>query len=63
MSVKEALHNIVSITHGNRVEIEFIADQQFGMHTQPSLSDTLLDLLMGLSGGIVVIATMRPRPS
>jgi signal transduction histidine kinase len=29
VSVKEALHNIVSITHGNRVEIEFIADQQF----------------------------------
>jgi signal transduction histidine kinase len=29
VSVKEALHNIVNITHGTRVEIEFIADQQF----------------------------------
>ena len=42
---------------------EFIADQQFGMHTQPSLSDTLLDLLMGLSGGLVVIAWRYSRPS
>jgi signal transduction histidine kinase len=29
LSVKEALHNIVDITHGDRVEIEFIADKQF----------------------------------
>jgi signal transduction histidine kinase len=29
VSVKEALHNILSITHGTHVEIEFIADQQF----------------------------------
>jgi signal transduction histidine kinase len=29
ISVKEALHNIVDITHGDRVEIEFIADKQF----------------------------------
>ncbi len=29
ISVKEALHNIVDITHGDRVEIEFIADRQF----------------------------------
>lgn len=38
---------------------EFVADQQFGVHTQPGLADTLLDLLMGLLGGIVVIAGMR----
>lgn len=34
---------------------EFIADQKFGMHTQPGLADTLLDLLMGLVGGAVWI--------
>lgn len=42
---------------------EFIADQKFGLHTQPSLADTLLDLLMGLSGGVVLIAWMRSRPA
>ncbi|MBC7816291.1 MAG: hypothetical protein IAG10_05305 [Planctomycetaceae bacterium] len=35
---------------------EFIADQKFGMHTQPGLADTLLDLLMGLLGGAIWIA-------
>ncbi len=34
---------------------EFIADQQFGTHSQPSLADTLLDLLMGLLGGAIWI--------
>ena len=34
---------------------EFIADRQFGTHSQPSLADTLLDLLMGLLGGAVWI--------
>lgn len=38
---------------------EFLADQWFGMHTQPSLADTLLDLLMGLLGGILWIAWNR----
>lgn len=42
---------------------EFVADRQFGTHTQPGLADTLLDLLMGLLGGIVVIAGMRRRMS
>lgn len=35
---------------------EFIADRTLGMHTQPGLADTLLDLLMGLLGGIVFLA-------
>jgi hypothetical protein len=30
---------------------EFLADHLFGTHSQPSLEDTLLDLLMGLLGG------------
>lgn len=34
---------------------EFLADRQFGTHSQPSLEDTLLDLLMGLLGGLVWI--------
>lgn len=34
---------------------EFIADRQFGTHSQPGLADTLLDLLMGLLGGAVWI--------
>ena len=34
---------------------EFIADRQFGTHSQPSLADTLLDLLLGLLGGAVWI--------
>ncbi|MFM9960414.1 MAG: hypothetical protein ACKV2Q_04230 [Planctomycetaceae bacterium] len=38
---------------------EFLADRQFGLHTQPSLADTLLDLLMGLFGGAVWIAGHR----
>lgn len=42
---------------------EFIADHQFGVHTQPSLADTLLDLLMGLLGGVVWIVWNRRRPS
>ncbi len=35
---------------------EFIADRQFGTLSQPSLADTLLDLLMGLFGGAVWMA-------
>lgn len=42
---------------------EFVADHQFGMHTQPGLADTLLDLFMGLLGGLVLIAWMRRRMS
>ncbi len=34
---------------------EFLVEQWFGIHTQPSLADTLLDLLMGLLGGAVWI--------
>ncbi|MCX7420893.1 MAG: hypothetical protein NT013_15320 [Planctomycetia bacterium] len=34
---------------------EFIADQTLGTYTQPGLPDTLLDLLMGLLGGIVFL--------
>lgn len=35
---------------------EFAVEQQFGIRTQPGLADTLLDLLMGLLGGVVWIA-------
>ena len=35
---------------------EFVADRQLGMHTQPNLADTLLDVLMGLLGGGAWIA-------
>ena len=40
---------------------EFLADQTLGTHTQPSLPDTLLDLLMGLLGGIVFLASHYRR--
>ena len=40
---------------------EFIADHTLGSHTQPGLADTLLDLLMGLLGGIVFLGTYYRR--
>lgn len=40
---------------------EFVADQQLGLHTQPSLADTMLDLLLGLLGGAVWIISDRRR--
>ena len=40
---------------------EFLMDRRFGTHSQPSLDDTLLDLLMGMSGGIVFLACQRKR--
>lgn len=40
---------------------EFIADQALGTHTQPDLPDTLLDLLMGLLGGIAFLASHYRR--
>lgn len=42
---------------------EFVADHQFGLRTQPSLSDTLLDILMGLLGGVAWIVGTRFRPA
>ncbi len=42
---------------------EFVAEHQFGLRTQPGLADTLLDLLMGLLGCLVLIAWMRRRMS
>ena len=38
---------------------EFVADRQFGLHTQPGLEDTLFDLLMGLLGGSVWVVLNR----
>ncbi len=38
---------------------EFVADHQFGLHTQPGLADTLFDLLMGLLGGSVWVVLNR----
>ncbi|TXT37055.1 MAG: hypothetical protein FD138_788 [Planctomycetota bacterium] len=40
---------------------EFAVEQWFGIITQPSLADTLLDLLLGLLGGVIWIAWNR-RP-
>ena len=40
---------------------EFLMDRRFGTHSQPSLDDTLLDLLMGMSGGIVFLALQYKR--
>ena len=34
---------------------EFAGDQMLGTHSQPSLADTMLDLLLGLLGGTVLI--------
>ncbi len=43
--------------------VEFAADQQFGIHSQPSLADTMLDLLLGLLGGAVLITwSLRRKP-
>lgn len=42
---------------------EFVAERQFGIRTQPGLADTLLDLLMGLLGGIAWIAWSHRRTS
>lgn len=39
--------------------VEFLVEQWFGIRTQPGLADTLLDLLMGLLGGVVWIAWNR----
>lgn len=38
---------------------EFLVDKQFGVVTQPSLADTLLDLMMGLLGAVVWVAGNR----
>ncbi len=40
---------------------EFLMDRRFGTHSQPSLEDTLLDLFMGMLGGIVFLALQYKR--
>lgn len=40
---------------------EFLVEQWFGIRTQPSLADTLLDLLMGLLGGAIWITWKHRR--
>ena len=40
---------------------EFLMDRRFGTHSQPSLEDTLLDLLMGLLGGIAFLTVQYKR--
>lgn len=40
---------------------EFIADRYFGAHSQPSLQDTLKDMLLGLSGGVVLLLGIAVR--
>ena len=40
---------------------EFLADHRFGIRSQTSLADTLLDLLMGMLGGIVLLMWQYKR--
>ena len=40
---------------------EFINDHYFGGHSQAGLTDTMKDMLMGISGGTALLLGLIPR--